>query len=271
MEMKERLHTNEYALVTGATGGLGRAFTFALARRGYSLLLTGRSEEKLSALQVELAERYPELPTRIYAADLSDTGSRIALTEQIAAENLRISLLANVAGADIQKGLVEYTQEKIAFQCRVNFEAAVSLCRFAIEYKADRLEIVNVSSVSGIYPMPYFAIYSAAKGALTSFSQSLRAEMKGQNVAVTAILPGAMPTRDDIKEQIKGQGLWGRLAAKSPDSVAETSLKAVHKNKRKVIVGFWNKMMRIGTCWLPTSWRLHFIAKRWSKISKDAF
>ena len=95
--------------------------------------------------------------------------------------------------------------------------------------------------------------------------------MKGRGVYVTAILPGAMPTREDIKEQIKGQGLWGKLAAKSPKSVAKASLKVVKKNKGKVVVGFWNKMMRLGTGWMPTSWRLKFIAKRWSKISKDAF
>ena len=119
--------------------------------------------------------------------------------------------------------------------------------------------------------MPYFAIYSAAKSALTSFSVSLREEMKGKGVYVTAVLPGAMPTREDIKEQIKGQGLWGKLAVKSPQWVAEYALKKVKKNKRVKIAGFWNKVMRIGTCWMPTSWRLRFIAKRWSKISKDAF
>ncbi|MBQ4053646.1 MAG: SDR family NAD(P)-dependent oxidoreductase, partial [Clostridia bacterium] len=207
------MEKKSYALVTGATGGLGKAFVYALAERGEHLLLTGRSEEKLTALKAELAEKYPQIEVRIYAADMTNEGSRCAMMEKIAAENLSISLLANVAGADIQKGLTDYTQEKIVFQCRVNFEAAVSMCHFAIAHKAERLEIVNVSSVSGIYPMPYFAIYSATKGALTSFSQALRAEMKGQNVAVTAILPGAMPTREDIKEQIKGQGLWGKLAA----------------------------------------------------------
>ena len=265
------MEKKSYALVTGATGGLGKAFVYALAERGDHLLLTGRSEEKLTALKAELAEKYPQIEVRAYAADMANEGSGCAMMENIAGENLPISLLANVAGADIQKGLTDYTQEKIAFQCRVNFEAAVSMCHFAIAHKAERLEIVNVSSVSGIYPMPYFAIYSATKGALTSFSQALRAEMKKKNVAVTAILPGAMPTREDIKEQIKGQGLWGKLAAKTPLSVAKASLKAVRKNKRKVIVGFWNKVMRISTCWLPTSWRLAFIAKRWSKISKDAF
>ena len=260
-----------YALITGATGGLGKAFVYALAKRGYKLLLTGRSEEKLHALQDEISQKFPQAETRTYAADLSDAQSRVNLMAQITNDEIPISFLANVAGADIQKGLTEYTDEKIAFQCRVNFEAAVSLCRFAIENKAESLKIVNVSSVSGIYPMPYFAIYSATKGALTSFSISLREEMRKKGVFVTAVLPGAMPTRDDVKAQIKGQGLWGKLAAKSPESVAELSIKAVEKNKRKVIVGFWNKVMRICTAWLPTSWRLRFIAKRWSKISKDAF
>ena len=269
--VKQNEETIKYALVTGATGGLGKAFVFALAKRGYALLLMGRSEEKLRLLREEVLLHYQDVEVRTYAADLSKEESRIAAQEKIAQEGIKVSLLANVAGADVQKGVTEYTQEKISFQCRVNFEAAVSMCRFAIERKTQRLEIVNVSSVSGLYPMPYFAIYSATKGALTSFSQSLRQEMKGKGVHVTAILPGAMPTREDIKAQIKGQGLWGKLAAKSPEAVAEASLKAVRKNKRKVIVGFWNKVMRIGTAWMPETWRLAFIAKRWSKISKDAF
>ncbi len=265
------LNKEKYALVTGATGGLGKAFVEELAREGYALLLTGRSEEKLALLKEELSHRYPDLTIKAYAADLSSEESRAALFSQIEREGARLSMLVNVAGADVQKGVEEYSQEKIAFQCRVNFEAAVACCRFAIGQRGKNLQIINVSSVSGIYPMPYFAVYSATKGALTSFSQALRAEMKGKGVSVTAVLPGAMPTREDIKAQIEGQGLWGRLAAKSPSSVAKVSLKAVKKNKAKVVVGFWNKLMRIATAWLPTAWRTRFIARRWSKISKDAF
>ena len=267
MAIENKQNTTKYALITGATGGLGKAFAEVLAERGYALLLTGRSEEKLRCLQ----ESFPDTPTQIFPADLSDLRDREKLMQAIAVQGVKISLLVNAAGADVQKGLCAYTQEKIAFQCRVNFEAAVSLCRLAVEHKAERLEILNISSVSGIYPMPYFAIYSATKGALTSFSQAFREEMKGQNIAVTVVLPGAMPTREDIKKQIQGQGLWGKLAVKTPKAVAIASLKAVRKNKRKVIVGFWNKMMRVSTCLLPDSWRLRFIAKRWSKIEKDAF
>ncbi len=265
------LTKENYALVTGATGGLGRAFAFELAERGYDLILTGRSEERLQALQTELVARFPDRKMKCHAANLASEESRAELFSAIEQEGLRLSMLVNVAGADIQKGLTEYTQEKIAFQCRVNLEAAISCCRFAIEQRAEKLQIINISSVSGVYPMPYFAIYSATKGALTSFSLALRAEMKGKGVSVTAILPGAMPTREDIKVQIKGQGLWGRLAAKTPQAVARASLNASKKNAGKVIVGFWNKVMRFSTAWLPASWRIRFIARRWSKISKDAF
>lgn len=258
-------------MITGATGGLGKAFVYALASRGYALLLTGRSREKLLSLQGEVKTKFPTVETRIYPADLAKEGDRYALTDEIKRAGIRLSMLVNVAGADIQKPLIDYTQEKIAFQCRVNFEASVSMCRFAIENRAELLKIINISSVSGIYPMPYFAVYSATKGALTSFSQALRQEMRKKGVHVTAVLPGAMPTRDDIKAQIKGQGVWGKLAVKTPESVVKASLRAVDKNKRKTIVGFWNKTMRVATFWMPISWKLRFIARRWSKITKDAF
>ncbi len=258
-------------VITGATGGLGGAFVELLAKQGENLLLTGRSEDKLLALKNRLAEEYPTLAVEVCAADLTDENSRLTLVERMQDENIRIGRLVNVAGADIQKAFEEYTQEKIAFQCRANFEAAVSLCHAALKNADEGLEIVNISSVSGIYPMPYFAIYSAAKGALTSFSVALREEVKKKGVKVTAVLPGAMPTREDVKAQIKGQGLWGKIAAKSPRWVAEKSLKAVQKNKRKYIPGFGNKLMNFGTKLLPLCWKLAFIAKRWSKISKDAF
>lgn len=271
MDMKEMENVKTWSLITGATGGLGKAFVEVLAKEGADLFLTGRSAEKLSSLQTELREKYPQCEVAYFATDLENEVGRYALNEEIKRTGRKISRLVNVAGVDIQKPFSAYTQEKITMQCRVNFESAVSTCLFAIENRAEKLKIINISSVSGIYPMPYFAIYSATKGALTSFSISLREELRGQNVSVTAVLPGAIPTRDDIKEQIKGQGLWGKLAVKSPTEVAKCALKAVSKNKAKVVVGFWNKAMRVATAWMPTSWRLRFIAKRWSKITKDAF
>ena len=249
-----------YTMITGATGGLGGAFVRLAVKNGENLILTGRHEEKLRLLKEKILAENTGADVRIFAVDLSDEGSREETIRQIAAEHLKIGRLINVAGADIQKAFAEYTQEKLCFQCRVN-----------LERRTEELEILNISSVSGLYPMPYFAIYSATKAALTAFSLALREEMKGKGVRVTAVLPGAMPTRADIREQIKGQGIWGRLAAKSPDFVAEKSLKAVSRNRGKIIPGFWNKAMAAGTKFIPQSWKLRFIARRWSKICKDAF
>ncbi len=264
---------NGFSLITGATGGLGSAFARLLTERGEPLILTGRSKEKLLALKKELSEIRKDLLIETIACDLTDKNARLALLGAVSdvckARKVPLYRLINVAGADIQKSLLEYTEEKICFQCRVNFESAVSLSRGAIELGVK--EIVNISSVSGIYPMPYFAIYSATKGALTSFSLALREEMRGAGVRVTAVLPGAIPTREDVKEQIKGQGLWGKIAVKSPRFVAEQSLKAVAKNKRKTVVGFANKCMNVGTKFIPLPLKLRFIAKRWGAISKDSF
>ena len=180
-----------YALVTGATGGLGKAFVYTLAEEGYSLILTGRSQRKLEELQREIQTQYNSLDVLYYPTDIAEEEGRARLMNWVMDKKIPLTLLANVAGVDIQKGVEVYDQRKVRLQCRVNFEAAV--------------------------------------------------------------------------------GIWGKLAVMDPKRVAEGSLRAVHRNRRKVIIGFWNKAMRFFTCLLPTSWRLAFIAKRWSKISKDAF
>ena len=93
----------------GATGGLGKAFAFSLAKEGYSLLLTGRSMEKLSALKAELQAVYPTLECHYYAVNLAEEGERTALMDWIVSEKYNLSLLANVAGVDIHNALPKST------------------------------------------------------------------------------------------------------------------------------------------------------------------
>lgn len=265
-------------IITGATGYLGKAFINELIyskelKSGLesgetSLVLTGRSEEKLAALKSGIPFR-AEIFTK--AMDLSSEVSRGEFFEALSARGERVKMLINVAGADIQKPFENYTQGKLLFQCRANFEGAAAMCLYAVQHAAKNAKIINISSVSGIYPMPYFAVYSATKGALTSFSQALSREVKKRGITVTVILPGAMPTREDVREQIRGQKAWGKLAAEPPSLVARKSLRAAEKGKRKAIIGFWNKLMNAATKPLPLSLKMKFIEKRWSKISKDAF
>lgn len=259
-----------FTLISGATGGLGRAFAFECAKEG-NLFLTGRGEDKLARLRRELEEAFPQISVDTFACDLTDFTARRNLFGYISGKGYTFARLCNVAGADIQKPFEKYTQEKLTFQCRINFEAAVSLTRFLLDRREPCFEVVTIGSISGVYPMPYFALYSAAKSALTSFFSSLRAELKGCGVKVTTVEPGGIYTRPDVIEYIRGQGLWGKLSAKRPEYVAKKSLRAVRRNKRLIRPGFWNKFIAVAPRILPLGLRMRFIARRWEKIEKDAF
>ncbi len=260
-----------YTLVTGACGGLGGAFVKILAERGESLFLTGRSAERLAVLKDRLKGDFPDLPVIVRACDLTDEADRRALFQFSDGERIVFSRLVYVAGVDTQKAFEKYTQEKIVFQTRVNFEGALSLIHGVLARTGGEVvEILTVGSMSGICPMPYFSIYSATKKAICQFSVALRSELKGR-AKVTCILPGGIPTREDIKKDIEGHGFWGRVSKKTPYQVAAAGLKAVKKNRKTKVVGGWNKVIKFFTDLAPLSWQLHFIKKRWSKTEKDAF
>ena len=261
-----------YSLITGACGYLGGAFAFELAARGEPLYLTGRSEERLLARAAQIRERFPAACVRCFPCDLADGASRKAFFAHCEGEGVRFCRLVYAAGADIQKAFSRYTEEKLAFQARVNFEGAVSFARFFLS-RAEldgTAELLAVGSVSSLVPMPYFALYSATKKALEQFFSALRTELTGK-AKVCCVRPGAIPTRDDVKEYIRAQGLWGRLAALPPETVAKRALAAVRKNKRAPVIGLWNKLMHAATALLPLSLKMRFIAARWSKTQKDAF
>ena len=126
--------------------------------------------------------------------------------------------------------------------------------------------------MSGVSPMPYFAVYSATKAMLINLFTSLHYELKKDGVKVTTVLPGGVPTRPDIIANINEQGLGGKLSAKPASFVAEKSLKAVKKNKIKYVPGFFNKFLNFTMKIIPQRIVLKVISNRWKNISgKDAF
>ena len=258
-----------YTFISGATGGIGKAFTLECAKKGYDLFITGRSEEKLCALKKEL-EKF-NVNVLYKACDLTDVDSRLAMIEYIDEQGIKFERIINVAGVDIQKAFMDYTAEKVLFQIRVNAESTVSLTHALLSRREKNTEVITISSLSGASPMPYFALYSATKAMLINFFTSLHYELKKDGVKVTVVMPGGVPTRPDIIEDIKGQGLWGKLSAKPASFVAERSLKAVKKNKINYRPGGFNKFLNFMMKFVPKRIVLSFIAKRWQKQTKDAF
>ncbi|MBQ4098284.1 MAG: SDR family NAD(P)-dependent oxidoreductase [Clostridia bacterium] len=259
-----------YTFISGATGGIGKAFSINCAKKGYSLYLIGRSEQKLLELKEELL-KINDVSIICHACDLSSESSRNKLLSDIAESGVVFDRIINVAGIDIQKPFSEYSTDKLISQMRVNNESTVVLTHELLSHRAEEVEVITISSMSGVSPMPYFALYSATKAMLTNLFVSLHYELKKSKVKVTVVLPGGVYTRPDIVEQIKEQGLWGKLSAKTPEFVAEKSLRAVSKNKLKYIPGFFNKFLNFIMSVLPKRIVLAFIARRWKNQTKDAF
>lgn len=259
-----------YTFISGATGGIGKAFCKAVAMRGDDLFITGRNYVKLAQLKEQLIKDYG-VNIECFACDLTDQNSRKQMLDEIDKKSLKFSRIVNVAGVDTQMAFMDYTEEKVLFQLRVNAEATISLTHALLMRRERNAEVITISSMSGVSPMPYFALYSATKSMLINFFTSLHYELKKDGVKVTVVMPGGVPTRQDIIKEIKSQGLWGRLSAKSPEFVAEKSLKAVKKNKIKYIPGGFNKLLYFIMKIAPKKIVLSFIARRWKKHSKDAF
>lgn len=260
-----------YTFISGATGGIGKAFSIECAKQGNNLLLTGRSEEKLAILKAELIKLNPNIKIEIFACDLTSEKERKAMLDSIDALSITLDKILLVAGVDTQKAFMNYTEEKILFQLRVNAESTTHLTYSLLKRRAEKCELLAVSSMSGVSPMPYFALYSATKAMITNLYSSLHYELKKEGVKVTAVLPGGVPTRPDIIEDIKGQGLWGKLSSVSPENVARKSLKALSKNKMIYIPGGFNKFLNFIMKLVPKKLKLKFIANRWKNITKDAF
>ena len=259
-----------FTFISGATGGIGKAFCFSCAKKGYDLFLTGRSDEKLGTLKVQIQDKF-NVNVLTFASDISSDVERQKMLDFIDEKGVKFDRIINVAGVDTQKAFMEYTMEKVLLQMRVNAEATVCLTHALLNRREISAEVITIASMSGASPMPYFALYSATKALLINFFTSLHYELKKQGVKVTVVMPGGVPTREDIIEQIKEQGLWGKLSSKSPEFVAEKSLKKVKKNKIKYIPGAFNRFLNLLMKLAPKRVVLSFISRRWKKIQKDAF
>ena len=261
----------KYVIITGATGGLGKAFSYKMAEKGENLILVGRTMEKLNNLKTDILDKFKGVDIKLFTCDLTDKVSRQKLFNDIKDLNLQITKLINVAGVDTQMAFENYTQEKLLFQIKVNLEATISITKYVLDLKNGQLDILTVSSLCGVTPMPYFAVYSATKSALINFFDAIRYELKGKDVKISTLMPGSIPTRQDIIEDIKKQGLTGKLSSKSPNYVVKVALKQLEKNKRHIVPGFYNKIVYFFSKITPYSLQSKIIAKKFSIKQKDAF
>ena len=234
------------ALITGGSAGLGREFARQLAPRARSLILVARREQKLNELRDELMQQHPNLTVHIRTTDLADLAEQNEFMAWLDRAKIDVDLLINNAGlGDLgpfaTSDLIRNEQIML-----VNMVALTSLTRRLLPQMMARKRggILNVSSSAGFLPIPGFAVYAATKAYVTSFSEALRAELRGTGVSVCALCPGPVHTEfQEIAKRPSGQSESGpEFVHVSVEQVVRDALAALEADRPLVIPGFIMKL-----------------------------
>ena len=242
-----------YALVTGASRGIGRAISLLLAQRGYDLLLVARSEDQLAALAQEIAQKHQRqaqvLPLDLAAAGAAETVATWALghTEQLA-------ILVNNAGYGLwgrfeQLGL---TEQQNMLQLNMTLPVGLTHALLPAMHKAPKAYILNVSSTAAYQAVPSLSLYAASKSFLLSFSRGLRYELKSSNVSVTCLCPGATTTAfaDRAGMGAELQATANKVSM-TPEAVAEAAVAGLLAGEAEIVPGVLNKVSAGLTSFVP--------------------
>ena len=233
-----------WALVTGASEGLGQEFARLAAQDGYDVILTARSVDKLEALAVELRQAHG-VAVVVIPADLTDAAAVQSLWAR-ASDGRQIGVLVNNAGlgrnGDFADG-AGWPRESDSIA--VNMVAATILMKHAaghmVGHGAGR--ILNVASVAGFVPGPHMAVYHASKAYLLSLSEAVAEELRGTGVTVTAVCPGPTATQFFAVDDADHKTLITRLPLTSAALVAAAGWRAMQHGRRVKVVGLMNKVM----------------------------
>lgn len=216
------------ALLTGATGGLGRAIAEALARRGAELLLSARKRDALEAMVAELpGEGHAVLP-----ADLAEPGAAEALAAQAGAVDVLVAN-AGVGGAGL---LEDFTPEEVGRALRVNLEAPMLMAQALSPGMVERGsgQLVFICSLNGKAGTPRTSLYCATKFGLRGFALALRTDLLPKGVGVSLVSPGFI--RDAGMFADAGVKPPPPMGTSSPEQVGAGVVRAIERDKLEVVV-----------------------------------
>jgi len=230
-----------WAVVTGASGGMGAVFAKELASRGYKVLAVARRGDALMRTADDLRKTGAVVAT--LAVDLSTAAGVEAVVEKALSLG-EIELLVNNAGLSTSGKFLEQSAEKELQSIRVNVEALYLLTRKIVPRMVERGRggILNIASVVAFQPIPYWTTYAATKAFALSFGEGLAYELRNTGVRVVTVCPGF--TKTGLYAESGVPGLAGRLLPHAtPEEVVRVALAAYDRGRVIRIVGFLNWML----------------------------
>ena len=251
-----------YAVVTGASLGLGKSFAQELAKRGSNLILISLPSQGLPTLCETLARQYG-IKAHHYETDLSAEGSIMELGKWINSR-FDIDILVNNVGIGGTKSFSEASAHYIERIIKLNVMPPSLLTHQLLPNLMQRKKayILNVSSLAAFSPIGYKTVYPASKAFVRSFSRGLHEELKDTNVSVSVVYPGPMRTNMDSIQRMKRQGLIANMAALCPDKVAKYCIRRLKRRDSVIMV---NRFSLLFLAIMPTWLKLQLITRRIKK------
>jgi len=255
-----------YVCITGAAGGLGKAFAAECGRRGWDLVLTDVRADLLPPLAAGLERQY-NLRVLSHACDLMDPSQREQFWQFVRAGGLQFHMLINVAGVDHEGWFKDRSLEELRTIIRLNVEAVLEMTYSVLSHRdpCRTLRVINVGSLASFYPMPVKAVYAASKRFLLDLSRALHQELKEDDVSVTVLAPAGMPTTSGTISKIDAQGWMGRATTMNVGEVARLTIDQALRGRSVVIPGWLNRLLQLGGSLVPPLALAAMLKKRWKR------
>jgi short-subunit dehydrogenase len=236
--------SGKYALVTGASSGIGWHISIGLAQRGYHIIAVSNQPARLDMLQKEVEQAYPVRVVKINR-DLGNEEAASSVFNLCKEQNIQVDLLVNNAGMLVYGEMAEAGYGSVRSILQLHVTTPALLCRlFGEQMKTRRYGyILNVSSISAVMPYPTISLYGPTKAFMRHFTRAIRTELKPYGVHVTCLIPGATDT--PLNEQQPFDVNRGKRigVVKEPDRVAGAGVKALFRNRPVCIPGLLNKIL----------------------------
>ena len=258
----------EYALVTGASSGIGLCYARELASRGYGLFIVSNQLREIEESAALIRREYG-VDVRSMCIDLAQEGAAEQLLEYVEREGLEVEIVINNAGVFFFNNLIETEWRRVELMLNLHIKTLTRMTQLFGGWMAARGHgyILNMSSMSAWMTMPGINVYNSTKAYILNFSRSMWYELKPNGVSVTAVCPGTIDT-----------GLYGlapryrRLAVKlgismPPEVLVKKGLKAMYRKKKSVVPGWMNRPF-VGVIKHIPDWAVFLIIGKISKYMK---
>jgi short-subunit dehydrogenase len=263
-------NSNQYALITGASSGIGYELAKLFAADNYNLVLVSRDKEELDAKAAELKIDGIEVVT--IAKDLFNREEAFALYAEVKQLGLNVTVLVNDAGQGVYGEFKDTDIDRELDIIDLNIASLVILTKLFLKdmTTSNSGKILNLASIASKTPGPWQSVYHGTKAFVLSFTESIREELKDFDITVTALLPGATDTDFFAKADMEeSKMVQDKDSLSDPADVAKDGYEALMAGKDKVISGMKNKIMVGMSNLMPDSVVAHNMAEQQKPADKD--